>query len=78
VRFLLGYATFLYLLARFWGFAELSLLVRPREQETKKIAWFYIAGVFMDLLPTFLVVWLVFLIGIRKKNGIHSWTRVEG
>jgi hypothetical protein len=71
-------ATFIFFVVRFWAFAEVSLLLVPRKQETKSLAWFYIADVIVDRVGMFWVVLLIYYIGIRQKHGLWSWTRVEG
>lgn len=70
-------ATFVFFVVRFWAFAEVSLLA-PRRQDTKSLAWFYIADAIMDRVGMFLVVLCIYYIGIRQKQGLWSWTRVEG
>ncbi|KAK0622614.1 hypothetical protein B0T14DRAFT_514151 [Immersiella caudata] len=78
VRTLLATATCVFFIVRFWAFAEVSLLLAPRRQETKSLAWFYILDNILDRAPMYAVVVLIYYIGVRQKQGLWSWTRVEG
>ncbi|KAK0746907.1 hypothetical protein B0T18DRAFT_412762 [Schizothecium vesticola] len=70
-------ATIVFFVVRFWGIAEVPLLLRPRRQDTSSLAWFYIADGLMDRVGMFLVVLLVYYIGVRKKEGLWSSSPVE-
>jgi len=65
-------AAMVFLIGRFWGITELSLLLSARRQDTNKLAWFYLGEAIMDRVVAFLVILSIYYIGIRKKGGLWS------
>jgi len=57
---------------RFWNIAEVTLLLAPRRQASKDIAWFWITDAIMDRWGTTAVLLLIYYVGVVKKGGLWS------